>query len=186
MKSVTDIMTRDVATLSAESTIREAVELFSTNHLSGVPVMSGERVVGVISMSDVLGFLLTVPEENEPEVIDTLAESLEGDGEADDEDSEQAGFSEDLWTAWESGPDTSFEDSTGGAGGLLDQHTVEEAMTGDVIAVSPRASVKEAAATMARHGIHRVLVMDGTVLKGIVSALDITRAVGTKGGATPV
>jgi CBS domain-containing protein len=34
---------------------------------------------------------------------------------------------------------------------------------------------------MRRHGIHRVIVMRGRQLEGIVSALDITRAVSNKG-----
>ena len=61
MLCVRDIMTSAVVKLSPESTIREAMETLSTNHLTGAPVIAGERVVGLISMSDILGFLISSP-----------------------------------------------------------------------------------------------------------------------------
>src|SRR5581483_8350245 len=58
----------------------------------------------------------------------------------------------------------------------LDEHTVGEAMNTSVIALGPDADVTEAAKLMERFGIHRVLVMDGTRLVGLVSALDVAEA----------
>ena len=54
MLKVEDIMTRSVVTLPPESTIREAMEAFAANHLSGVPVVARDKVVGLISMTNAL------------------------------------------------------------------------------------------------------------------------------------
>jgi transcriptional regulator len=50
---------------------------------------------------------------------------------------------------------------------------VADRMTRRVIALRPEAHAAEATALMLREGIHRVLVMDGPHLLGIVSASDI-------------
>lgn len=60
---------------------------------------------------------------------------------------------------------------------LLDEHTVDEVMTRTVWSLPPTRTVLEAADLMGRKAIHRVLVVDDGRLVGIVSALDITRAV---------
>ena len=43
MLRLRDIMTTDVVTVSPESTIREAMELFASRHISGAPVVAGNR-----------------------------------------------------------------------------------------------------------------------------------------------
>jgi len=69
MRTVRDIMTTDVVTLTPQATIRDAMEVLSTNHLGGIPVVVGERVVGVVSMTDIVGFLV---EDAGPEDENTL------------------------------------------------------------------------------------------------------------------
>jgi CBS domain-containing protein len=51
-------MTSDVVTLTPQATIRDAMEALSTNHLGGIPVVVGKRVVGVVSMTDIVGFIV--------------------------------------------------------------------------------------------------------------------------------
>ena len=58
MRTVRDIMTTDVITLTPQATIRDAMEALSINHLGGIPVVVGERVVGVVSMTDIVGFIV--------------------------------------------------------------------------------------------------------------------------------
>ena len=58
MRTVRDIMTTDVITLTPQATIRDAMEALSTNHLGGIPVVVGERVVGVVSLTDMVGFIV--------------------------------------------------------------------------------------------------------------------------------
>jgi CBS domain-containing protein len=53
---------------------------------------------------------------------------------------------------------------------------VHEIMSKPVITVSPRSSLQECAALLARAEIRRVLVFDGTDIVGIVSSGDIFKA----------
>ena len=60
------------------------------------------------------------------------------------------------------------------AGGLDPESiTVHEIMSKPVITVSPRSSLQECAALLARADIRRVLVYDGQQIVGIVSSSDI-------------
>ncbi len=56
--------------------------------------------------------------------------------------------------------------------------TVRDVMSPIVVTMSADQAVTEAARAMAEERIHRVFVMDGAELFGIVSLLDIARAVG--------
>ena len=55
--------------------------------------------------------------------------------------------------------------------------TVGDIMSVHVVSAGPNTSVKELAATMVDHDIHRVVILDGSTLDGIVGSLDILRAV---------
>jgi CBS domain-containing membrane protein len=62
--------------------------------------------------------------------------------------------------------------------GILDSHTVEEAMTrGPVRSLPPDAPATRAAEVMKEERIHRLPVVDGETLVGIVSTVDLVRAV---------
>ena len=62
MLKLSDIMTRQVVTVTPQTTLRDAVELFTAKHISGAPVVSGSDLVGVVSASDVLGFAAATPD----------------------------------------------------------------------------------------------------------------------------
>jgi CBS domain-containing protein len=51
---VKDVMTKNVKFLKENDTLKDAVELFSKNKISGAPVVSKNKPVGVISESDIL------------------------------------------------------------------------------------------------------------------------------------
>lgn len=184
MLCVRDIMTRDVVTLAPEATIREAMETLSTNHLSGAPVVAGESVVGVISMTDILAFIVSAADSPVETQVESIGESLEGsDAELDNEDIESDAMSRDLWADWNEASDSRVDDALPQGDKLLDQRTVEEAMNREVFSVTPAASVRQAATMMRERGIHRVLVMNRRSLVGIISSLDIARAVSERGVA---
>lgn len=186
MLRVSDIMTREVLTLGGEASLREAMELLSTKHFSGIPIVAGERVTGIISLSDIIGFLIAVPESEAGEHLETLVESLEEpDEEEDDEDLRAVSMDEDVWSEWAEAPSLRDDESPLTTESLLDQHTVEEAMNREVFSVRSSESVRSAATIMAERGIHRVLVIDNGTLEGIVSALDIARAVSNPAGRRP-
>src|SRR6185437_1070335 len=122
MLKVREIMTPNVYTLAPETTLRNAVSLFTERHVGGAPVVTGGRVVGGAEAEDQV-------EASPPE------------------------------------PD------------LLGEHTVSDAMSRRVCRISPDADVSEAADYMKRAGIHRMFVMEGERLVGIVTTMDIARAV---------
>lgn len=51
------IMTRGVIRVSPETTIADAVSILRRNQITGAPVVEGQQVVGILSVSDLLGAL---------------------------------------------------------------------------------------------------------------------------------
>ena len=178
MLRLRDIMTRDVMTFSPETTLRDASDELAMRHLGGAPVVAGRKVVGVVSMMDILAFQADTPP------VPTDGTDLGGwesyaDETRRDETEEQplALFFTDLWT--DAGPElgTRFDAARAVEWDLLAEHSVAEVMSRHVCALGPDADVEEAAEEMRRLHIHRVLVMEGDSLQGIVSTMDITGAV---------
>lgn len=178
MLRLRDIMTTDVLTVSPTTTLREAAELLSTRHIGGAPVVDGTQLVGVVSAGDILAFAAAVPDV-----------SPERDEPADWDDVEG-------WTAWDGAEDPparfftdrsdqpdrdvvqEFDEGAAPSNGdALDRHTVAEVMTRRVVAMPPTADGVEAAARLRSADVHRVLVVEGDRLLGIVTTSDITRAV---------
>lgn len=182
MPRVSELMTREVVTLSPETTIREAMEILYTKHLSGAPVVVGARVEGVVSLTDLLEFVISVPESDKSaEAADDWDRS---DQPIDDtDDMELAEMSAGAWENWSDTSEGTADDALPRGADPLDQHTVDEVMTSRIVSVTPGTSVKVAAATMNKHGIHRVLVMKDDSLVGILSAFDIVRTVSARGTA---
>lgn len=177
MLRLRDIMTRDVQALSAQSTLREAVELFAGRHVSGAPVLDGGRVVGVVSATDLLSFVASTPEL--PEIRPDGAERDEVDDEEqacwDDEGDPPAGYFTRLW-ADDRGDTAERFANPSAAVDPLAEHTVGEVMTREVYALPPWAPVHEAAERMRSGDVHRVLVTEDGVLRGVVTTMDLARA----------
>ena len=173
MLKVSEIMTKQVVTVEPETTLRDAAELLSAKHIGGAPVCRGEKVVGVISMSDIIDFTTTAPEESvgdagrEPD--DQRVE------EEEQEDAAAASYYMDLADD-DADVDDRMEEPAFAERRLYDEHVVEEAMSTNPIGVSPNDSVADAAKVMQRRGIHRLLVLDGEKLEGIVTTMDVARA----------
>ena len=179
MLRIRDIMTQDVMRLSPQNTILEAMEMLSSNHVSGAPVLAGDKVVGIVSMTDLIGFIVSGPAEQ------NLDSGEVGDGSIElDEDSDiEPVMSDEIWDAWSDVSDGQVDETNPTVSRLLEQSTVEEIMNTEIFSLTPDASVRQAAEVMRKKGIHRVLVMQGRSLVGIVSAFDVARAVSRKGTA---
>lgn len=134
MLRLTDIMTTDIATATPDMTLREAVAMLADNHVSGLPVVRGEKVVGVFSAADLLAYLTDLNEGPRSDSLRRRRTSLE-------------------------------------------QVTVSELMTRELKSLSPNCTVEQAADFMRQNQIHRVLVMDGSRLLGIVTTTDVATAV---------
>jgi CBS domain-containing protein len=177
MLRLRDIMTREVVTLEPQMTLREAMEILSVQHVSGAPVISGRKVVGVISAGDLLSFA-AAPPSGDGETKPTRAEEWEEPEEwDDDEESESASFFTEMWDE-HTEETTDVIDSDGASSpDVMSNHVVEEAMTKTIRWLSPDADVRSAADMMRQYGVHRVLVVTRGRLVGLVSAMDIAKAV---------
>lgn len=177
MLRLRDIMTTDVLSVSPEVTIRDAMSLFATRHVSGAPVVASGKVVGVISATDLMEFAASLPgvptERPEQERSDEWERQ---DEEVPDEEASMAFFA-DTWD--NAGTDVAERMSeVGGAEwNVLEEHTVGEAMTRDLFSLGPDTPVELAADRMRGAGVHRVLVMHDAALLGIVTTKDISDAV---------
>jgi CBS domain-containing protein len=166
---VAEVMTDRVVTIPAGATLRELVELLAATGVSGVPVVDGDAVVGVISARDLIEFESERPHRGDEEEgweswDDPREESLLGAFFLDPE--EEVGDVLDRFTAAHEG----HRDVLGG-------EAVSDRMTRALASVDVGASLREAATRMISAGVHRLLVLDEGRLAGIVSATDIVRAV---------
>lgn len=134
MLRVKDIMTTDIASTPPDTTLRDAMAILADNHVGGLPVVRGGKVVGVFSAADLLVYLTDI----------------------------------------DAGPPS---DSLRRRRTSLEEVTVEELMTREVKWLAPNATVEQAADYMREKQIHRVLVVDGSKLVGIVTTADVARAV---------
>ena len=55
---VGELMTHDPLSVQASDTVGELAEIFSENEFHAVPVMEGERIVGIVSTTDLIKFFL--------------------------------------------------------------------------------------------------------------------------------
>lgn len=177
MLSVRDVMTTDLVTIGPDANLREAVELLTRHGVSGVPVVHGARVLGTLSARDIVSFEASTPgvptERDDGRDVWVETEPLVDD----DADTSPAAFFGDLWE--DAGADVTerFRATDSPEWDVLAEHTVDEAMSPGVLAVRPSSPVETAAELMKLKGAHRVLVVDRDRLVGIVTPMDITRAV---------
>lgn len=176
MASVSQIMTREVSTVDAEMTLREALEALRGWNVGGAPVVQGSEVVGVLSVTDLLEFEATTPPV--PAFRgDQAALGDWGEPEPWEEDEEPPLYFIDFWTDVEAEVGVRMESVEGPEWDYLRDHTVSEAMSRKILAVPAGADVRRAARLMADAGVNRLLVVEERELAGVISASDIVRAV---------
>ena len=156
-----DLMTTDVKTVDLEMGLLDLESFFTNERVSGAPVVTGGRLIGVVSRSDVVRLLANTDKQ--------IRSALS--------------FYQYLspWDAESAGPDFFSRESSPTLGRRLAKLKVRDAMTSEVFAVPPSASIEELCKEMAAHGVHRVLVVEGETLHGLVSSLDVVRAVAERG-----
>jgi CBS domain-containing protein len=151
-----DCMQREMITIGPKDTLRDALDLMTENHTTGLPVMDRNcRCIGVVSATDILNY--------EQEHSDCIGDAQE---------------------AQHFNPDTQqWETVSLSAFGLEEfgDIQVQDVMARNLISVKASTLLKEVAQVMLDAKIHRVLVMDDVQqLNGVVSALDFVRAVAGK------
>lgn len=185
MVTLHDIMTVNVITVSPDASLREVAELLSSEHISGVPVVSGEDVVGVVSATDLMGFDAATEGGGPPVEPESQLEFDDQPGAELWEEGEEppAAYFVRLWEE----QDRLREESFGGVagpgedGGPLDRYTAADVMTRTLCAMSPDTPVRDAAEYMLRAGIHRLLVIDDDRLVGVATTTDLMKSVSQYG-----
>lgn len=179
MTQLRDIMTTEMLTLDPEMSLRDAVEQLGEQRVTGAPVLQGSRLVGVISTTDLIEFqgsnpAISSPTDDPRSLRDELEKRRWEDTERSDDTSS---FFVDLWGG--TGPDTyqRLAQSDSPEWDLLARHTVGEVMTRKVISLTPETSLREAARQMSERRIHRLLVTNDDALVGIVTTMDLVRAI---------
>ena len=179
MLRLRDIMSTDLITLAPELTLREAIELLTNEHVTGAPVVAGGQVAGVISTTDLLEFAASAPDVSRDrfEGADWNVDPTSDESPTDDTES-AAFFLEEF-----SGKDADDAEEEAEEDGMnfLDEHVVAEAMSRKVLSLPPETPVTRGAQFMREAGIHRVLVMQGDALVGIVTTSDVSQAVAERG-----
>lgn len=183
MLTVRDLMTEELFTVTSTTTLREAAEAMSEEHVSGLPVVEDGEAVGVITATDILSFAADAPGV---EIDRTRSTGLEQvpDGRQWEEGAEvpaDAYFTggweeEETFSFGEMLPDTERPEWN-----VLEEHQVAELMTRSLHTVSADDSVQEAARSMLDSRVHRLLVVEDDHLLGVISTTDVMEAVAKKG-----
>jgi len=58
MFTIEQVMTKNVVAVSPETTIREVAEILSRNEFHALPVCSGEILVGIVTTTDLIKYLI--------------------------------------------------------------------------------------------------------------------------------
>lgn len=72
---VEEIMTRDVITASPEMTVAEGMRLMTNHRIRHLPLVSGGRVVGVVSIGDLVKAIISEQEETIAHLTNYIAGS---------------------------------------------------------------------------------------------------------------
>ena len=144
-----DVMQTQVITVSPVDPLHTVQRLFFEEEIHGAPVVDDEgRVRGMITTMDLIR---AATEENDSNAIDFVHVF------------EDIGVS----GAWTNASEN-FQSR-------LSETVVEDAMTENVVAVTPETSVSEVARVLRENKIHRVLVVNRDTLLGIISSFDLIR-----------
>jgi len=147
-----DLMQTEVITLEADAPVSEAFRTFEDDRISGAPVVDGSgKLVGFLSSRD-----LTRSEHVEGGHV----QLQRGDGalaDADDDDESPVPLRDDY------SPD------------VLGRQLVADWMNPSVVSVEVTTPLVEVCRRMVDEHIHRVVVLDGGKIRGIVAAFDVVR-----------
>ena len=141
-----DIMSTDVVTIEPGTTLSEAGRTFVDARISGAPVVtSGGHLIGIVTKADIINRCLEgrLAPEQSRFVLGFLG----------------------LDRLPLSGSEMASEAEALG--------TVDDLMVEDVITVTPEASLVEVAEKMGENRIHRIVVVDGGTVVGIITSMDL-------------
>ena len=155
MKTVRDFMRTDVIYFSVEDSVFDVAAVFTRQEISGAPVVENERVIGMVSISDVIRFMsvkLTDAEviAHEPQSLSMLLLNLVKMGK------EFVDFKKELER--------------------ISKVKIKDIMSREVIYVTPDATLVEAASMMEKSDVNRLPVIHEGKLVGIITRSDLVKA----------
>jgi CBS domain-containing protein len=173
MDVVRNIMQTDVVTTGPEMSVYELSKLFAEHNITGAPVVNVEgEVLGVVSMTDVIRLAADETDIRvAPRPFITAAAAL-ADAEAEEEEDLVYYFRHISAPGAGAGPAADWATESD-----LDRYDVRSIMTPANFYVAPDATLGELAGFLLRGRIHRALVMEDDKLVGIVTTVDVLRAV---------
>lgn len=177
MVVVRDIMQTDIVTVPSDMNARQLARKLADEDISGVPVTDAEgSLQGVVSQTDLVRLAARGQHVHfvgaAPRFESRHRPDPDGDPAADAGGPDPFGFflpEESAFSAHgllDAGPE-----------GQFDTTTVEEIMTSVSYSVSPDMPVQDLADYLARGRIQRAVVVENGHLVGIVTAIDVLRAV---------
>ncbi len=145
MQTVADIMTREVITVTPETSLRELAELFKEHHIGSLPVVDDHGVpLGIVTESDLI-------EQGRSLHIPTVISLFD-------------------WVIPLGGEKSLQRDVQ-----RITAQKVGEIYSRDLISIAPDAPVSTAADIMSNRRLNALPVLDGGKLVGILSRIDIIR-----------
>lgn len=148
-----DIMTPDVVSVPTTMTVRTLAATFRDNHITGAAVVNTSgKLIGAVSETDI------VERDAQPRVRAVVVRSGPDEGRA----------FEDLSPLAVVEPEE-----------IPDKATVADIFSPYVVTANPDTRLEDLAAQMVRHRVHRLFIVEDQKLAGIVSSMDVMRAVAT-------
>lgn len=145
MKTVADIMTREVITVTKETTVRDLAELFITKRIGSLPVVDeAGNVIGIVTESDLVEQGKNV---HLPTVI-TLFDWV-------------------IYLETEKSLERELK--------KMGARTVGDIFQQELISIAPDAAISTAADLMSNRHVNSLPVLENGKLIGIVSRIDIIR-----------
>jgi CBS domain-containing protein len=154
MKKVRDVMSTNVIYFSPENTIFEVAKVLSEKNISGAPVVEKEKVVGIVSTSDIVKFLKTklkIGSVHEMPSLSLLFLDLVKTGKDFVELKKEVKKIENV--------------------------KIKNIMSKKVVSIHPEASIFDAAELMDKHDVNRLPVIENEKLVGIIARADIIKAI---------
>lgn len=159
MMTVATIMQTEAKTVSPDMTLTQLEQRFLETGFSGFPVVDEGKLVGVVSRSDIVKSILT--ERSRIEQLSDFYSSSNAILEPSGDDASEA----------------SLDAIAAQVGIRMNDLRVRDLMAHDVIRTECNETLPHLATFMLEGGFHRLPVVDGERLVGVVTSMDIVRAV---------
>jgi CBS domain-containing protein len=155
MRKVRDFMRRDVFFVRPDNSVFDVAKVFSQNNISGAPVVDKGKVIGVVSISDIIRFMnMKLVKANaisrEPQSLSFLLLNLVKMGK------DYIDFKKELER--------------------ISRIEIKHMMSKKVIHISPEANLFEAAEMMEKNDVNRLPVIENDKLVGIIARADLIKA----------